>query len=165
MTTKEFIENLNFSYFKTYSLLRLEESRSYNDELNVKLKNTIDEIERSKVLSLMIRGTKELLVKTGLPHPTAKETGVFIKNGTEYEVLQQILSTDFSQQYDWMCAPVFREMIEFYDSSHNIVSLLNVCLSCDRIENDSQDNIKTDCTIFDKLRTFFFYIGNPLQDK
>lgn len=165
MTTKAFIENLNFSYFKTYSLLRLEESRNYNDDLNIKLKKEIDEIERNEILSLRIRGTKELLLRTGLPHPTAKETGVFTKNNTEYKVLQQILKTEFVEQHDWMCAPVFREMIVFYDNNNNAVSLLNVCLSCGRIEDGFQNDIETDYTVFDKLKVFFLKIGHLVEDE
>ena len=144
MTTKEFIKDLDFSYFKTYSLLRLEETRDYTNDLYIKLGKISDEVERSEILNLTIRGTKKLLLETGIPHPTAKEISIFTKNSLEYQLLQQILNTEFVQQYDWMCMPVFREMIVFYDDNHNIISLLNICLSCDRIEDEYQNNIKTD---------------------
>lgn len=165
MTTKEFINNLDFSYFKTYSLLRLEESRKYYNGLDSKLKNELDEIERRKIVSLRIRGTKALLLETRLPHPTAKQINVFTRESSEYQSLQQILNIQFVQQHNWMCAPVFREMIVFYDKNNAIVALLNVCLSCDRIEDEFQNDIKTDYTVFDKLRVFFLNIGHIVEDK
>src|SRR5688572_27568271 len=117
MTSKEFIEKLDFEFLETYSLLR----RSTTNE---KYANHL-------------RGTKKSLIDTGLPHPTAERTHILKKEDVRCQELLDVLSIEFKEQFDWMCAPIFREMVVFYDKDKNIVSLLNVCLSCDRVEDDN----------------------------
>ena len=110
MTSNEYIRNIKFYYLETYSLLR------DGDEKYLK----------------HFSGTKKSLIETGLPHPTAQRTHVLRKNELKTKELEELLSFEFTNQFDWMCAPVFREMVVFYDERNNIVSLLNICLSCDR---------------------------------
>jgi hypothetical protein len=163
MTTNDFIKKLDFEYIETFSLLREVETKNYVDNLQAKAKTVQDETERRKLLDLTIRGTKKLLIETGTPHPTAQRTNIFRKSDPRTDEFLSILSEEYTQQYSFMCWPVFREMIVFYDKSNQIVSLLSICLSCDQIEDGDSNRIKTDFKVFDKLRNYFKDIGHNIE--
>ena len=165
MTTKEYIGTFDFEYVQTFSLLREVETKDYVDNLQATAKTIQDESEKKKLIDLTFRGTKKMLIETGKPHPTAQRTNIFRKSDPEIDELLSILSTDYTQQYAWMCWPIFREMIVFYDKSDQVVSLLNICLSCDQIEDGDFRQLETDFTVFDKLRVYFKGIGHAIEEK
>ncbi|MBL7852753.1 MAG: hypothetical protein JNL17_00025 [Cyclobacteriaceae bacterium] len=164
MTTKEYIREVDFDYIKTFSLLREEETKDYVDNLQTKAKTTLDKNEKRKLIDLTIRGTKEILIETGTPHPTAVRTNTFNKSDPETVELLSILSLDYKNHNDSMCAPIFREMIVFYDKSDKVVSILNICLSCDRVEDEHFNTIKTDSKVFERLREYFKSIGHAIEE-
>lgn len=165
MTTKEYIKQIDFEYIETYSLLREEETEEYVEGLQKESDNASNDAERKELLSLMVRGTQQLLIKTGLPHPTAKKINVFKRNDSKVLELKEILSIEFEEEYDWMCFPVFREMVVFYDNRGAIISLLNICLSCERVEDENLNRIQTDAKIFDKFRNYFKTIGHEIEER
>ncbi len=163
MTNKEFIQNLDFEYLATFSLLREVETKEFVAGIQAKAKTILNEMERKKLIDLTIRGTKKQLAETGKPHTTAQLTNRFKKSHPKASELLSILSLDYVEHVEWMCAPVFREMIVFYDSGDSVVSILNICLSCDQIVDDEFNSIKTDPNVFDKLRTYFKSIGHTIE--
>lgn len=164
MTSGQFIENLDYQYIEIYSLLRLEETREYVEKLYQQLKSTNDERERKGLLDLSIRGNQKLLHETGRPHPTAMRTNVFQCNHPKAKELMDIFSIEYTEQNDWMCAPVFREMIVFYSKENEVKSILNICLSCDNVEDENRNDLRTDFKVFNKLRTYFKSIGHQIEE-
>jgi hypothetical protein len=163
MTTKDFIKKLDFEYIETFSLLRELETKDYVDNLQAKAKTVQGDAERRRLLDLTVRGTKKLIIETGTPHPTAQRTNIFKKSHPRIDEFFSILSEEYTEQYEFMCWPVFREMIVFYDKSNQIVSLLSICLSCDKIEDEEANRIRTDFKVFDKLRKYFKDIGHKVE--
>jgi hypothetical protein len=143
MTSKQFVEQLDFDFLEIYSLLR--------------------GIGRNEIYTNDSRGTRESLIDTGLPHPTAEKTHTFKKDDFRTQELLDLLSIEFKQQFDWMCAPIFREMIVFFDKEKNIVSILNVCLSCDKVEDSNGNDVRTDAKVFAKLKEYFTHLGHNLE--
>jgi hypothetical protein len=143
MTSKKFVEQLDFDFLETYSLLR---------------RNTTDEKYAN-----VYRGTIQSLIDTGLPHPTAEKTNTLKKEDLRTQELMNLLSIEFKEQFDWMCAPIFREMVVFYDTEKRIVSVLNICLSCDRVEDGNGNDVRTDAKVFAKLKEYFKNLGHNLE--
>ena len=163
MTTKDFVKKLDFEYIETFSLLRELETKDYVDGLQAKAKTVQTDTERRRLLDLTGRGTKKLLIETGTPHPTAQRTNIFKKLDPRTDDFFSILSEEYTQHYTPMCWPVFREMVVFYDKSNQIVSLLSICLSCDQIEDEDSNRIKTDFKVFDNLKRYFKDIGHKIE--
>ena len=71
----------------------------------------------------------------------------FAKDSPEANRLAAILATLVQQQFHWMCAPVYRDALAFYDSNDNLYAVLNICFGCDRMLTENQLDVAADPTL------------------
>jgi len=62
-----------------------------------------------------------------------------------------------------MCAPIYRDAIVFYKSSGEIVSVLNICLSCEAMAIDSSNQVVAGSGTYEMLKKYFKEIGHPVE--
>ena len=64
-----------------------------------------------------------------------------------------------------MCAPIYRDAIVFYDLNKEIISTLNVCLSCEYMETKMFNHINADVETYNLMREFFIGLGHKVEEK
>jgi hypothetical protein len=78
--------------------------------------------------------------------------------------LVDILSTEIIEIPNFLCAPIYRDAIVFYNSAHKIVSALNVCLECQYMETKMFSHINGDYETYDLLKRYFIDIGHEVEE-
>ncbi|MDI9862334.1 hypothetical protein [Flectobacillus roseus] len=171
----DFINNLAFDYVETYSFQRGSEyelqEKIFVEEYD-KLKSrkskqndlTIEEEKRLSFLDKLCGSTQYLLDNSNQFHYSAKKTNTFSSTNSNVELLKDILRTEINDVPAWMCAPIYRDGFVFYDNQDKIVSVLNVCLSCQYMETTKFNHINGDYITYDLLKRFFIDIGHDVED-
>jgi hypothetical protein len=171
----DFINDLTFDYVETYSFQRGKEYELQQKEFeNVynKLKSRkltansmtiLDEVELIK-LDKLCSYTQYLIDDENQFHYSSTKTNTFISTDSKIEILKTILRTEIKDIPSWMCAPMYRDAFVFYDSKDTVVSVLNVCLSCQYMETSKFKYINSDYKTYDLLKRFFIDIGHEIED-
>ncbi len=169
----KYINNLQFDYLETYSLQRggkydkrIIDDPDFIEFRHLEKKEQLSEIEllKFKKLKKLYGVTQYLIDSDGLFHPSARKTGIYTIDNSLVEDLIKILNTKINTIPNWMCAPVFRDAIVFYNSNNVIVSTLNVCLSCEYMETTLGNYVNADVKTYELLKNFFKTIGHKVED-
>ena len=170
----DYINSLTFDYVETYSFQRGEEFEKDlmigRTEL-VKLKHkqlvsTLDLIEqrRFEKLSELYGHTQYLMNAKGEFHPFSKRISSYGSLDSKVMTLREILRTEIKDVPRWMCAPIYRDAIVFYNAD-KIVSTLNVCLNCEYMETSLFKHINGDIETYRSLRQFLIDCGHEVEDE
>jgi len=162
----DFINKLTFDYVETYSFQRGTEfaesdktSRTEYEKLKVRKdnRNDLTALEEKRLLELndLFGFTQYLINDKGKFHPSSTKTHTFKSTDPQIDRLKNILQTEVKDIPAWMCAPIYRDAIVFYDKLNRIVSTLNVCLSCEYMETKMFSHINGDNETYDLLRQYF----------
>lgn len=171
----DYIKSLVFDYIETYSFQRgamFEENdkmmKIEYDKLNAKKdkrnKLTVEEEKRFIELKELVGYTQYLINENGHFHPSCKKINTINSNDSIVDSLKKILLIEAIEIPRWMCAPFYRDAIVFYSKENNIVSTLNVCLSCQYMETKMFNHINGDYKTYDLLKKFFIDIGHEVED-
>ncbi len=170
----DFITTLTFDHVETYSFQRgtafEKERKEMQDEFD-KLKvrkekrNNLTGREEERYLDLysLVGHTQYLLNDKGQFHPSAKKTNTFLSNDPNIDRIKNILRTEVVDIPQWMCAPVYRDSIAFYGKDNNIITTLNICLSCQFMETKMFNHINGDFKTYDLFKHFFIDIGHEVE--
>jgi hypothetical protein len=171
----DFINGLTFNYVDTYSFQRGAEyelqQKKFDSEYD-KLKSgkskfnnlTIEEEERFLVLDKLCGFTQYLLDDTNQFHYSSKKINTFSSTDAKTELLKTILRTEVKNIPSWLCAPMYRDAFVFYNNEDKIVSVLNVCLSCQYMETTKFNHINGDYKTYNLLKRFFIDIEHDVED-
>ena len=169
-TSIDFINELKFDYVETYSFQRgedFEKSRKLNqaeyDRLKFKKDKhqilSTDDEEKFLSLNKLLNYTQYLINDKGQFHPSSKRMYTFLNGDPNIERIKNILRTKINDIPRRLCAPTYRDALVFYTSHKQIISVLNICLSCQYIETKMFDHINADYETYDLLKQFFMDIG------
>ena len=171
--SKDFINNLAFAYIETYSFQRgeafeeaMKKNRTVFKELNIRKykKNNLAIEEEIYLEELLQEGNTQYLINDkGDFHPSSEKMNFFKRNDPIVEKLTQMLSTDIIEVPQWLCAPMYRDAIVFYDTNRKIIATLNICLGCRYMETKKFNYVNGDDKIYDLLKTFFREIGHNVE--
>lgn len=140
ITSTAYFHQLQFAYFDTYSFCRGEQYQS--ESLPVEfLTDANKSIHPSAVL-----------------YQTARQDSSFA------DALKQALMQDIHMEGGWMCGPVYRDGIIFYNEQGEIISVLNVCLSCCHMQLDDKTYLSADFLTYDLLKKLFLEAGHPVEE-
>ncbi|WP_448138473.1 hypothetical protein [Sphingobacterium siyangense] len=170
----DYINGFSFDYIETYSLQRGEEYQAAmqvlkpeHNRLKVRKqkRNNLNENEEIRLIELnaLLGVTQYLIDNTGRFHFSSQRTNTFICGNDEISLLENILLTKTTNVNNWMCAPIYRDAIVFYKSSGEIISVLNICLSCEAMALDRSNHVTADSSTYGMLRKFFKNIGHPVE--
>lgn len=175
ISSTDFINDLTFGYVETYSFQRGTEyelqQKAFAEEYD-KLKSkksklndlTLGEEERLSTLDKVCGFTQYLLDESNQFHYSAKKINTFSAFDLKAEILKDILRTAINDVPVWMCAPIYRDAFIFYDNQDKIISVLNICLSCQYMETTKFNHINSDYETYDLLKRFFIDIGHNIEN-
>jgi hypothetical protein len=143
LTTPEYISQLNFDYIETYSFCR---GAAFEANLT------------HPVLSRLLWSS------SGTLEPSAQKKNTFPHHHPRSLQLISILQIPAININYWMCAPFYRDAIVFYDHNGQVLSTLNVCLSCDNMQLNPTTMIDADNETYKLLRAYFIEIGHEIED-
>ncbi len=170
ITTLEFIESINFKYFETYSFQRKVEFDVYETLFN-RYKhdnNSLTEEETIKFTSLRksdLYNLKNNFILTD--NKKINETAELIfsseKLTNEKDEIIKILKIPFNGYDSWMCSPIYRDAILFYDSNNKLIDGINICFECCNVINLNKKEILTDRIVYEKLKLFLQSVGHKIN--
>jgi hypothetical protein len=100
----------------------------------------------------------------GVFHASAVSIKKLQATSDEVLWLCKILETPVKDAIYWMCRPVYRDAIVFYNEEDKIVSILNVCLECSFMQTEHQEIIEGDYSMYPRLKEFFKSIGHEVEN-
>jgi hypothetical protein len=175
ISSTDFINNLAFDYIETYLFQRgaaYELQQKTFEKKYDKLKTrksefndlTIQEEEEFIKLDKLCGFIQYLIDDNNQFHFSSKKTNTFASTDSKVDLLKNILKTEIKEIPSWMCAPMYRDAFVFYDNRDNIVSVLNVCLSCEYMQTTKFNHIKCDYKTYELLKRFFIDIGHEVEN-
>ena len=96
-------------------------------------------------------------------HFSSLKTNTIEKNNTKLNILINALKIKPTNIIDWMCAPIYRDAIIFYDTNKEIISCLNICFSCEKMELEKLNHIIADTRTYELLKEFFINHGHHIE--
>jgi len=175
MSSRAYVDQLNFDYVKTYSFQRGrkfdEDLKAFQDEfyklrqlkMGQKKLSATDEKRYSELLKLPGK-TNSLLDENGQFHYSSEQTHTFKKETPELALILTLLKKEPLNVPAWVCAPIYRDAIVFYDKFDRIVSVLNICFSCSNMETKTRHHINADVKTYEELKEFFLSIGHQIEN-
>jgi hypothetical protein len=144
--SSDYIKSIDFEYVETYSF----QQNAYYSE------TTRDTGELSW-------GDQRIIDPNGQLNDSSKKISSF--QGTDQDMikLNHILEIDVINLPSWMCLPIYRDAIVFYNKIGEIVSALNVCFECSYMENDKGININADESTYGLLKSFLISKGHKIR--
>ena len=175
IASTDFIKDLTFDYVETYSFQRgiqFEENKKQIqiDFENLKAKKdiqnilSIDEEKQLINCSELLSFTQYIVNDKGQFHPSSKKTNTFLNSDPIIGKIKNILLTEINDIPMWLCSPIYRDALVFYNSDNEIITTLNVCLSCQYMETKIFNYVNGDYKTFDLLKRFFIGIGHDVED-
>ena len=177
MTTNQFWRAQSFSYILTHSFNRgakldalLHAANQQFAEVRKELltaptewlpamRENLRSLERGRNLTLLPL-TEELKTFQITASPVAKT----VAETPEAACLVVILAASVSEQDHWMCAPVYRDALAFYNSQGTLCAVLNICFGCDKMISDQQQEIAADTSTYQKLKIFLIELGHKIAE-
>ncbi len=175
ISSPDFIDNLDIDYVETYSFQRgaeFEENKALlqQEYLERKLQKKENKDWGSKgekrliELEKLIGGTQYLINDENEFHPSCKKTNTFKSTDPITYRIRSILKIEIFDIPHWLCSPVYRDAIVFYDSNHKIITQLNICLECQYMGTTKFNHINADYRTYDLLKRLFIEIGHAVEN-
>lgn len=170
-TSADYINELTFDYVEAYSFRRGEaydalkaEYEQFQIKKRQDEKLNSDESERYSALERLLIYKQFIIDKNGQFHPYSIKTHTFQHDHPTVDRIKEILRTEIEQSLAMLCEHIYREALVFYNSNHEVVSTLNICLSCLDLHSSTQPNIKADYKTFDYLKRLFLELGHHVEN-
>lgn len=144
--SKDYIKNIDFEYVETYSF----QQQAYYSDTN---RNT-------GAISWYDSRITDL---KGNLNSSSEKISLFKRTSLDMIKLNHILETEVTNLPSWMCLPIYRDAIVFYNKAGEIVSVLNICFECSYIENDKGINIDADESTYGLLKSFLTSKGHKIR--
>lgn len=169
----DFYKNLAFKYFETYSLQRgiayekifKDKEIRFNQLLKKSTKEILTSVEGKELdfLDSQLNRVQFLINENKEKHYSAER--IKKSNSIEDEILElhKILSIKTQKTPSWMCAPIYRDAIVFYNDNNDVVNVLNICFSCEYMQNLNQEFIDADESVYENLKNLLMKFGHKIN--
>ncbi|WP_293312419.1 hypothetical protein [Pedobacter sp. UBA5917] len=144
--SKDYIRNIDFEYIETYSF----QQEAYYSETN---RNTGE-------ISWHDQRITDLDEKL---NDSSQKISSFHCNDTDAFTLIGILEIDVENLPSWLCAPIYRDAIIFYNAKREMISALNICFECCYMETDKRININADEKTYELLKSVLNSKGHHIR--
>ncbi len=163
MNTAEYINSIVFDYVETWSFNRGTEQQQVNAEYE-QARSIKDTEERQAAYRALDLRYFLLINKAGQLHPFAKKINTFKSGHPFAERLKQILQTAIEQNFNFLCEPVYRDALVFYDHNKKVVSIFNICFSCMHMYAAPHNELKADYKTYDWLKKLLLENGHEIEN-
>ncbi len=168
-TINDYIESINFEYFETYSFQRRGDFDTYGRLFKkyAKDNNSLSEAEemmlkKLRKSNLYDQDNNSIFSSNGELNRSAELIYKSDKLSYFNDELIQILKIPFVNYEAWMCAPIYRDAILFFDFNNNLIDGVNICFECSNIANLKSKEILTDSISYQKLKKFLISLGHNI---
>ena len=167
--TKVFIESVQFEYFETYSFQRKGDLAIYHTLLKKykddDLLSDEEKTELKKLRSSNLYSTDNnfIFVDKGELNASAELIYTSDKLSNSNEELIEILRIPFIDYDAWMCPPIYRDAILFYDANNKLIGGINICFECCSVIDLNKKEILTDRYVYNKLKDFLQSVGHKIN--
>jgi hypothetical protein len=144
--SKDYIKSIDFEYIETYSF----QQDAYYSETT---RNT----------GGISWADQHITDLNGQLNDSSKKISSFQRTDQDMIKLNHILKTDVVNLPSWMCLPIYRDAIVFYNKNGEIISALNICFECSYMQDDKSININADECTYDLLKTFLISKGHKIR--
>jgi hypothetical protein len=104
-----------------------------------------------------------LINEKGNFHYSAEKTNTFTKDSSQAQLLISILQTEIVEVINYRCPAVYRDAVVFYDTAGQIISVLDICLSCAHMHNRESGRLVADHETYTRLENFFRMAGHEID--
>jgi hypothetical protein len=172
VSSGQYVDQLQFAFLETWSFQRgviFEQERKsfqieYRELSSLKMPRTEQQEKRmGELLNASSLNNGLLLDKDGRFHPTAIKINTFNSDSPESNKILSILSTEALDVPMWVCAPLYRDAIVFYNSNAEIISVLNICFTCKYMVTKEFHHVNADVKAYDELKQLFLEIGHEIE--
>jgi hypothetical protein len=77
--------------------------------------------------------------------------------------LAELLRRPVLDRIDWMCWPVYRDALVFYDLQGRLMSVLSICFECERMCTKWGGDVAADVTVYQDLKILLQQLGHPVE--
>jgi hypothetical protein len=178
MTTAKFIAKQNYSYIISYSFNRGAKMMQLAEAAKVlfqSVRRNLLAADSAKLPAMraQLRNLEQvwgldlmsLTEPNGSFHITATPIAKIYAGTDEAKQLRDILLTPVVNQYDWMCAPLYRDALAFYDDDDKLINVLNICFGCDQMLANTQKQISADAATYKALRHYLTDMGHDITER
>jgi len=168
----DFYKNLSFKYFETHSLQRgtayekifKDKEIRFNQLLKRSTKEILTSVESKELdfLDSQLNRVQFLINENKEKHYSAERIK---KSNSIDEIIElhKILSIKTQKIPSWMCSPIYRDAIVFYNDNNEVVNVLNICFSCEYMQNLNQEFIDADESVYEDLKFFLMKFGHKIN--
>ncbi|WP_118976447.1 hypothetical protein [Taibaiella koreensis] len=169
-TSAAYIEDIAFSYFLSYSFQRTAAHQAFRDLFalaSAKGMLTPEERQEYKRLDEVTanRHAERIIDTQGNISQTARLVSKIYRSESAGQALIEGLRTTVQEEALWMCLPVYRDAILFYNEQDELIEGINICFECDSIESIYGRPVSTDIKTFDRLRQLLLLLGHPIETR
>ena len=151
------------SYFRTRQYLK-SALTAYQALHRRKERHGLTQEQEEKYAYLHKLTTTQFLIDSdGNFHASSEKIQTLKKNDGKLKELVAILEIDANDVPTWMCSPVYRDAIVFYDHSGQVISTLNICFSCQYMATKVFSEIMADVKVYHLLRDFLLDLGHEIE--
>lgn len=168
-TSFEYISSFDFDYFRTFSFQRTALHQELHELLESGRKEPIrtkEQRNRYDMLNQLLgnRYTETILDEDKNINHTAVMVSEIHQPDERLATLVNDLKTPIEEEVLYMCPPIYRDAVLFYNSRNELVEGINICFECDRIESIYKEHIKTDFKTFKYLKQLLLRSGHEIEN-
>jgi hypothetical protein len=178
MTIAEFWTAQRFSYLVTYSFNRGPKLAALHEDTVVAIAQTKLAMQQApfrgqqklesqlRKLQEDIRSSiynKKLSINALETNSTAERIAVVRQNTLIANQLSDIFRSSTGEAVFFMCSPIYRDAIVFYDEQHAPLAVLNICLECLFMEASNSGVVKADIPTYEALQQLLVQLGHPIE--
>jgi hypothetical protein len=175
LDSSDYINNLPFEYFETYSFQRGEMQTVFQEKVISEINRLNEELKIPKIGHLKRQSelgywekyksnTQYLFNEKKELHPTAIKKTTIYRDEDKIKELIDILNSKYKNEYAMPCGPVFRDAIVFYNTQKEVVSVLNICFTCQMIRANTGDLINANNAVYAGLNRFLSNFGHDIKN-
>lgn len=124
-----------------------------------RLRNELQLLEKTHELKM-----RSLTEGLSAMHITALPVAELNADSDEIQRIAQLMRTPVLMTYDWMCWPVYRDALAFYNVENQLVGVLNICFGCDRMLTHAGEEITADTSTYQALRALLSDLGHIISE-
>ena len=114
--------------------------------------------------NLYVNGSLPVLSVDKVLNDTANKISIISKRTDEHDALDKIISKQFIEKMDWMCAPFYRDTLVFRTKDNQIVESLNICFECGHMRDVTGNYIEADEEVYNELKSLLKSLGHDIQN-
>jgi hypothetical protein len=170
ISADEFIKNLSFEYVELYSFQRGNSYLKKNEEMErefdaISRRTELSETEKLRLEELdeKLNYVQYLISHKNEIHFSSIKTNTLIRSDPNFINIIEAFKIKPINIFDWMCAPTYRDAIIFYNENKQIISCLNICFSCEKMELQRFKNVIADSRTYIILKDLFIKLGHKIE--